>query len=131
MKWYSPVICGHVGFVAEQLGEYFLEFCVISRRQTMRAGTRLNVRGIDDHGHVANYVETEQILKIGDEIYSHVITRGSVPIFWAQNGKGTSKLMEDVIITRSTEMTREAFTKHFSEMIADYKEVFCVDLLQD
>jgi len=97
----------------------------------MRAGTRLNVRGIDDHGHVANYVETEQILKIGDEIYSHVITRGSVPIFWAQNGKGTSKLMEDVIITRSTEMTREAFTKHFAEMIADYKEVFCVDLLQD
>jgi hypothetical protein len=32
---------------------------MISRRQHLRSGTRMNIRGIDDDGNVANFVETE------------------------------------------------------------------------
>ena len=37
--------------------------CLISRLSCERAGTRFNVRGVNDDGHVANFVETEQVLK--------------------------------------------------------------------
>jgi len=67
----------------ETLGALNIEVCLISRRNVNRAGTRLNVRGIDDLGNVANYVETEQIVTINDLQYSFIITRGSVPIFWS------------------------------------------------
>ena len=61
---------------------------VISRRSTYRAGTRLVrkprvtiedefsfrlfIRGIDDEGRVANFVETEQILQLDDIACSYV-----------------------------------------------------------
>ena len=48
------------------------------------AGMRYVVRGIDEHGNVANYVETEQLLVQDTTIASFVQTRGSIPVFWAQ-----------------------------------------------
>lgn len=36
--------------------------CLISRLSNERAGTRFNVRGVNDFGHVANFVETEQVI---------------------------------------------------------------------
>lgn len=63
--------------------------------------------------------------------HSFVITRGSVPIFWSQTGIGSTKLYEDTNITRSTEMTKPAFTKHIESMLQDYSVVLAVDLLKD
>jgi phosphatidylinositol 4-phosphatase len=67
----------------------------MSRRSRYRAGTRYFRRGIDHEGHVANYVETEQVLFVdrpsqdgsGDEAsaqLSFVQIRGSIPLFWAE-----------------------------------------------
>jgi phosphatidylinositol 4-phosphatase len=45
-----------------------------------------NRRGIDVNGHVANFVETEQLL-ISEETghkTSYVQLRGSIPLFWKQ-----------------------------------------------
>ena len=39
------------------------KYVVISRRSCFRAGVRYYMRGVDTEGHVANYVETEQILE--------------------------------------------------------------------
>lgn len=47
---------------------------------------RFNVRGVNDEGHVANFVETEQVIYMDDEITSYLQTRGSVPLFWEQPG---------------------------------------------
>jgi hypothetical protein len=44
------------------------------------------VRGCNDEGHVANFVETEQIIFLEKEVTSYVQTRGSVPLFWEQPG---------------------------------------------
>ena len=60
---------------------------LISRRSRHRAGTRYRTRGIDEDGHVANYVETEQRLFCRNQTTSLVQTRGSVPLFWEQTGR--------------------------------------------
>lgn len=131
VKWCTPIIQGHVGYVKEPLESVDIEIVMITRRQKHRAGTRLNARGLDDEGFVANFAETEQIVKIKDLQYSFVIIRGSVPVFWSQEGKGGTKLYEDVILTRSSEMTKEAFRKHFSDVTSNYGTVHIIDLLKD
>jgi hypothetical protein len=37
-------------------------------------------------GNVANFCETEQILIIKNQCFSHLQIRGSVPAFWKQTG---------------------------------------------
>jgi phosphatidylinositol-bisphosphatase len=49
-------------------------------------GTRFSVRGVNDDGHVANFVETELVIYIDQSCVSLVQTRGSVPLFWEQPG---------------------------------------------
>lgn len=65
---------------------------VIARRSRHFAGTRFLRRGINNEGHVANWVEIEQIvdrLNYGLQanqpmISSFVQVRGSIPFFWTQ-----------------------------------------------
>ena len=65
---------------------------LISRRSKYRAGTRFTRRGADGTGAVTNYAESEQICLLIEgfrdderlsEAYSHVQTRGSIPIRWS------------------------------------------------
>ena len=57
---------------------------------------------------------------------SYVIVRGSVPIFWEQKG-----LIEDVVITKNSELTHRSFKRHFEDLVKIYKDIYCVDLLSD
>ena len=57
---------------------------LISRLSNERAGTRFEVRGLDDDGFVANFVETEQMVILEDSCTSFIQIRGSVPLFWEQ-----------------------------------------------
>lgn len=41
-----------------------VEYATISRRSKERAGLRYQRRGIDDDAHVANFVETEAIVRL-------------------------------------------------------------------
>lgn len=59
---------------------------VISRRSRHRVGTRYKRRGLNEQGHCANYVESEQILQYKSHIVSFVQVRGSIPLFWSQQG---------------------------------------------
>ena len=57
----------------------------MTRRSTLRAGTRYFRRGIDIDGNVANFNETEQIFISDDNhLFSLLQTRGSVPVYWAE-----------------------------------------------
>ena len=47
---------------------------------------RFNVRGTNDEGHVANFVETEQAIYVDNNVASFVQVRGLVPLFWEQPG---------------------------------------------
>ena len=61
-----------------------VDYILISRRSTWRAGVRLYTRGIDRTGAVANYVESEAIVTSNGQTVSYVQSRGSAPIFWSQ-----------------------------------------------
>jgi len=51
--------------VAQEDGDHALaDYIIISRRSRERAGLRYQRRGIDDDAHVANFVETETIMKV-------------------------------------------------------------------
>ena len=75
---------------------YSYDQILISRRSKYRTGTRFTRRGADDTGAVANYAETEQLCfvttnsnathspgRLLSEVYSHVQTRGSIPLHWS------------------------------------------------
>ena len=56
-------MCGGVELKTVYAGAKQAKAMVISRLSCERAGTRFNVRGVNDDGHVANFVETEQVGK--------------------------------------------------------------------
>lgn len=51
-----------------------INLILLSRRSTLRAGTRFHSRGIDERGNVSNFVETEFIVSYnnGACIFSHM-----------------------------------------------------------
>ena len=87
-------------------------FCVtlISRRSAARAGPRFYSRGIDDAGNVANFVETEVTSHYDNDknVFSHVQIRGSVPLFWSQKAKKSTK-----VNFKGNILNKFAFDKHF------------------
>jgi hypothetical protein len=52
-------IRGYVGVEMVDVDGERYELSVISKLSCQRAGTRFNSRGIDDNGHVANFVEVK------------------------------------------------------------------------
>lgn len=55
-------MCGAVEIRTVYAGQTQAKACIMSRLSSERAGTRFYVRGTNDDGHVANFVETEQVL---------------------------------------------------------------------
>lgn len=102
---------------------------LISRLSCMRAGTRFSARGIDDDGHVANFVESETTFwSPTGTVFSYAQVRGSVPVFWEQAADlipGRQKLG----ITRPADATQPAFNKHFEELEDAYSAVHVINLL--
>jgi len=104
-----------------------IEVTLLSRRHTAKAGTRFHQRGIDEGGNVANFVETELIVRYnnGETVFSHVQVRGSVPLFWSQKAKKSTK----VSFKDNRAKNKMAFNKHFDELIGRYGRVFVLNLL--
>ena len=64
-NWIPVLIYGNIKNQVcydEKMNHHF-NFILISRRSCQRVGTRFRKRGIDMKGHVANYVEIEQIIE--------------------------------------------------------------------
>ncbi|KAF7636363.1 Integrin_alpha2 domain-containing protein [Meloidogyne graminicola] len=70
----------------EPSDQRIIEIMLISRLSFEHVGTRFNVRGINDDGNVANFVETEQIVIFDKQECSFLQIRGSIPLFWEQPG---------------------------------------------
>lgn len=104
---------------------------LISRLSSRRAGTRFNSRGIDDDGHVSNFVETETIFwTLPGLTFSYTQVRGSVPIFWEQT-PGLLPGQQKIQVTRSVGATQHAFDKHLECLQLDYGAVHVINLLSE
>lgn len=62
--WLLRLMCGGVEIRTIYAGHKQAKACIFSRLSSERAGTRFNVRGTNDDGQVANFVETEQVSRI-------------------------------------------------------------------
>ncbi|KAI0040646.1 DNase I-like protein [Auriscalpium vulgare] len=100
--------------------------CLISRLGSKRAGTRFNTRGVDDDGNTANFVETETILSTDQHSFSYVQVRGSVPLFWEQQGLQT--FGQRIQITRP-HASQPAFERHFAQLTEEYGATHAINLL--
>lgn len=69
---------------------------------------RFIVRGVNDGGHVANFVETEQLIYIDtmDDIsLSYIQTRGTIPLFWEQPGLNVSHIIRTGTLSLCSSLT--------------------------
>ncbi|XP_041645213.1 phosphatidylinositide phosphatase SAC2 [Cheilinus undulatus] len=99
---------------------------LISRRSRHRAGMRYKRRGVDTDGHVANYVETEQLIHVHSHTLSFVQTRGSVPVFWSQAGYRYNPRPR---IEKGEKETIKYFAAHFEQQLQLYKKQVIVNLV--
>jgi hypothetical protein len=54
----------HDADLGDEMGHSVVDYVIVSRRSRDRAGLRYQRRGIDDDAHVANFVETETIMRV-------------------------------------------------------------------
>lgn len=99
---------------------------LISRRSRHRAGMRYKRRGVDVDGHVANYVETEQLIHVHSHTLAFVQTRGSVPVFWSQAGYRYNPRPR---LEKGEKDTMPHFSAHFEEQLKLYKTQVIVNLV--
>ncbi|RIB17656.1 Endonuclease/exonuclease/phosphatase [Gigaspora rosea] len=120
-------IQGFVGIQETTIGSSNVTLSLISKLSCKRAGTRFNIRGIDDDGNVANFVETETILKLPEACFSYIQIRGSVPVFWEQ--PGLQVMSHKIQISRGPAATQPAVERHFNELQSRYGDVQILNLL--
>ncbi|XP_046745779.1 synaptojanin-1 isoform X2 [Diprion similis] len=102
-QWLLKAMCGSVEIRTVYVGHRQARAVVVSRLSCERAGTRFNVRGSNDDGHVANFVETEQP---GVQVGSHKVK-----------------------ISRGFEASAPAFERHLSMIKERYGQQAIVNLL--
>ncbi|XP_042085482.1 synaptojanin-1 isoform X1 [Ovis aries] len=125
--WLLRLMCGGVEIRTIYAAHKQAKACLISRLSCERAGTRFNVRGTNDDGHVANFVETEQVVYLDDTVSSFIQIRGSVPLFWEQPGLQVGS--HRVRMSRGFEANAPAFDRHFRTLKNLYGKQIIVNLL--
>ncbi|KAF9125033.1 hypothetical protein BGW39_007731 [Mortierella sp. 14UC] len=97
-----PIMQGYVEIEPCVIEEQSFEFTLISRRSRDRSGLRYQRRGIDEQGNTANFVETEQLLRI-------------VPI---------------PVMERTEQENEDGFKKHFDSQRDRYGRQICINLVE-
>ncbi|NXJ01793.1 SYNJ2 protein, partial [Psophia crepitans] len=125
--WLLKVICGVVDIRTVYASHKKAKACLISRISCERAGARFHIRGVDDDGHVSNFVETEQTIYLDDDVSSFVQIRGSVPLFWEQPGLQVGS--HHLRLNRGLEANAPAFDRHMMLLKEQYGKQVIVNLL--
>ncbi|XP_021247264.1 synaptojanin-2 isoform X1 [Numida meleagris] len=125
--WLLKVICGVVDIRTVYASHKKAKACLISRVSCERAGARFHIRGVNDDGHVSNFVETEQTIYLDDDVSSFVQIRGSVPLFWEQPGLQVGS--HHLRLNRGLEANAPAFDRHMMLLKEQYGKQVIVNLL--
>lgn len=126
-NWLVKVICGSFNISTVYIGGIQAKACLISRLSCERAGTRFIVRGVNDLGHVANFVETEQVIYYNSTVLSFITIRGSIPLFWEQPGVQVGS--HRIKMSRGSEISQPGYDKHMFLLKERYDNVVIINLL--
>ncbi|WVQ79290.1 hypothetical protein IAT38_001387 [Cryptococcus sp. DSM 104549] len=141
-RWIIPLIHGFVDQAKIHVFTRTIYLTLIARRSRHYAGARFLTRGANEHGHVANEVETEQIVSeilatpfgrqydvdpdrplsdysVGYGGYtSFVQYRGSIPVMWHQESNQMTPRPPIEITIKDPFYTPAA--KHFDDLLGRY-----------
>nr|CCA14342.1 phosphatidylinositide phosphatase SAC1like protein putative [Albugo laibachii Nc14] len=128
-KWITPLMQGFIEVTETiRVNRTAFKMIFISRRSCRRPGTRFTMRGIDENGNVANFVETEQICVFQDgRQTSFLQIRGSIPFHWSS--PVNMKYAPPVYQRNRIEKDVEAFRKHAYELMQLYGRVILINLI--
>lgn len=126
-RFAMPIIHGFMRINNTFINGRMFDWAIISRRGWKRAGTRYYMRGLDEFGNVANYVETEQILLYNRKLASLVQTRGSIPLYW--NQYPNLKYKPNPKISQSKNHM-SAFKQHMTEQKLLYGQNLMLNLIK-
>ncbi|KAI0748534.1 SacI homology domain-containing protein [Daedaleopsis nitida] len=120
--------------VADEVGDsVVVEYIITSRRSRDRAGLRYQRRGIDDDANVANFVETETVMRVEREglsnVFSHIQIRGSIPLYWNQQGMAF-KPAPQLNPERTHDQNLHAIQQHLSKVVSTYGPLTIVNLAE-
>eukprot|EP01083_Nonionella_stella_P019574 54356_1 len=123
--WMLPIIHGYFESKICSIYGREISLTLISRRSKQFAGTRYLKRGINDLGHSANDIETEQILhdRVGGhfeegQFTSHVQMRASIPLFWVQDSN--PMVPKPDIYIQKVDPSASSIRKHFQSVFKRY-----------
>ncbi|OAO90676.1 SACIB [Arabidopsis thaliana] len=108
------------------IGRDIVDITLIARRCSRRNGTRMWRRGADPDGYVANFVESEQIVRMNGYTSSFVQIRGSMPFMWEQIVDLTYKPKFEIVQPEEAARIAE---RHFLDLRKKYGSVLAVDLV--
>lgn len=132
--WFQPIIHGFIDQANVSIFDKKIYITVIARRSHHFAGARFLKRGVNNQGNVANEVETEQIVsdllttsfhdsKFGffnnPRYTSYVQHRGSIPLFWSQEGTNL-KLAKPPIEIDIVDPFYSSAALHFDDLFKRY-----------
>ncbi|KAG6126240.1 hypothetical protein E4U28_000567 [Claviceps purpurea] len=142
--WCRPIIHGYVDQAALSIYGRTAHITVIARRSRHFAGARFLKRGANDLGYVANDVETEQIVSEslttsfhspGPQLFcnpqytSYVQHRGSIPLYWTQDGTGVTP--KPPIELNLVDPFYGAAAMHFDDLFKRYgAPIYVVNLIK-
>lgn len=134
--WCFSIVHGFFSYTKCSSFGWTFDIVLIARRSRFYAGTRYRKRGINVHGHVANDVETEQLLCDDSTRHMHqghvmsfVQIRGSVPLFWSQEVTALSP--KPPVQYPSCDPTLSASRFHFADLLERYcTPVIAVNLMK-
>jgi hypothetical protein len=124
-EWILPVVHGYFEQVKLSICGRIIDFFLISRRSRLFAGTRYLKRGVNELGHSANEVETEQILFdrnngfcLEGQFTSYVQLRASIPLCWSQ--ESNAMVARPPIIIQKVDPLFQSTRKHFEGLFERY-----------
>lgn len=124
---FSRIVKGFFESIDKPINSVNYNVAVCTRIGKKKAGTRFNSRGLDDEGNVSIFGETELVISTENFTFSYIILRGSVPVFWEQQGVQIGR--PNIQITRAPLATQPSFDRHFDNIIENYGLVHSVNLL--
>jgi phosphatidylinositol 3,5-bisphosphate 5-phosphatase len=137
--WLVPLVYGF--FEQRSIDENNRSICatLLCRRSRHFAGTRYNRRGLSKSGRVANEVESEIMFCEGvkwtharQKFSSHVLYRGSIPVFWGHDLKEKRRAQpKPAIVVEKTDPTFSTTVEHFSSLVERYgSPIVCLNLIR-
>jgi hypothetical protein len=128
-----PIINGVVTIRNIQSYSEEITYAIVGRKDHRRSGMRFLVRGCDDNGYSANFVETEQIVLHKNsntnevDIMAYIQVRGSIPLKWTQDP--TLQLNPLIVPHNNQTVNLDTFKKHANELLDSYNKVVVVNLI--